>query len=599
MPARAPRATSRRSNINATINDETTTAVTERKKRAREELDSSPASSFKRPKRSPIGDSKAVNATFQKGSSDPAVESPRRAQRRTRSRTGKDKRQQEDELADQDEAEVLPIKDEEEEVIEEEEVEVTVKKTKTRKQRTKEDHLEEMKPLAPRTEGLRMFLGAHVSASKGIHNAVTNSLQIGGNAFALFLKSQRKWDNPPLEDSHRDQFRSLCSEHKYDASKYVLPHGSYLVNLAQEDAGKAKQAYNSFIDDLKRCEQLGIKLYNFHPGATNQSTLESALSRLAKALITALDATRTVVPVLETTCGHGTSIGGPLSHFKSLIALIPESYHSRVGICIDTCHTFAAGYDLRTPDTWNAFMKEFDETIGLKFLRAFHINDSKTPLGSKRDLHANIGTGFLGLRAFHNVMNDKRLEGMPMILETPIDRPAEVTTEQQNQAFASECEHDDLDISEAENPSTKKQTKTSTSSNTKSVRTTKKTKTKKKPRMIEDKSIWVREIKLLESLIGMDPNSEEFKSLEAKLAEEGREEREKHQALFDKKKEKEMAKDAKQKDIRDMFGAKGKKGSKAKAAGNKGRKRKQTPSSDEESEISSVNDERFARFLGY
>lgn len=328
------------------------------------------------------------------------------------------------------------------------------------------------------------------------------------------------------------------------------------------------------------------------PGASNQSTLESAQSRLAKALITAIDATKTVIPVLETTCGHGTSIGGPLSHFKSLLAHIPESYHSRLGICLDTCHTFAAGYDLRTPKTWNAFMQEFDETVGLKFLRALHLNDSKTPLGSKRDLHANIGTGFLGLRAFHNLMNDKRLEGMPMILETPIDRPAEtVKTEQLQQdeaAVASECEHDELEASDAETPKTKRRTKTST---TKQVsKMTVKAKTKTKPAMVEDKTVWVREIKLLESLIGMDPESKEFLALEASLAEQGREEREKQQALFDKKREKELAKDAKQKDIRDMFGGKGAKGGKGKGkAAGKGRKKQEL--SDEESELSSLSDE--------
>ncbi|EEP76235.1 DNA-(apurinic or apyrimidinic site) lyase 1 [Uncinocarpus reesii 1704] len=325
---------------------------------------------------------------------------------------------------------------------------------------------------------------------------------------------------------------------------------------------------------------------NCSPGATNQSTLDSALSRLAKALIAALDATKTVIPVLETTCGHGTTIGGPLSHFQSLLALIPETYHPRLGICLDTCHTFAAGYDLRSPESWNEFMDEFDKTVGLKFLRALHINDSKTPLGSKRDLHANIGTGFLGLRAFHNVMNDKRLEDLPMILETPIDRPAEtVEAHQQEEAVASECEHDNLDVSESERPSGKKRTTTSTASKTKKVRTTTKAKTKTKPAMIEDKSVWVREIKLLESLIGMDPESREFKSLEAGLAEQGKEEREKQQALFDKKREKEQAKDAKQKDIRDMLDGKGKK-TKARAASKRGKKKEKTESSGEETALS-------------
>ncbi|KAM5436402.1 DNA-(apurinic or apyrimidinic site) lyase [Microsporum ferrugineum] len=399
------------------------------------------------------------------------------------------------------EGRVEKIKPEDEKEEEEAEAVIT-KDTAQSRRKTKEDTSAEMAPLASRATGLRMFVGAHVSAAKGVQNSIPNSIHIGGNAFALFLKSQRKWDNPPLQEEHRDRFRRACIDNNYDAAKHILPHGSYLVNLAQEDPAKAKVAYDSFLDDLRRCEALGIKLYNFHPGATNKTSLESSLSRLAKALISALDATETVIPVLETMCGHGTTIGGPLSHFRDLFALIPESYHSRLGVCVDTCHSFAAGYDLRTPTGWERFMTEFDETVGLTFLRAWHLNDSKTPLGSKRDLHANIGTGFLGLRAFHNLMNDKRVEGMPMVLETPIDRPVE-----------------------------------GSGGSAKGKKT------------VEDKSVWAAEIKLLESLIGMDPESEEFLALEAKLAAEGEEERAKHQAMFDKAKEKAGP----SKDIRSMF----------------------------------------------
>ena len=188
-------------------------------------------------------------------------------------------------------------------------------------------------------------------------------------------------------------------------------------------------------------------------------------------------------------------------------------------------------------------MDEFDKKIGLKFLRALHINDSKTPLGSRRDLHANIGTGFLGLRGFHNVMNDKRLEGLPMILETPIDRPVKgVKVEEGEESGASDAEADG-----------KKKRKTTKTTKPKSA---------KKPAMVEDKGVWAQEIKLLESLIGMDPESEEFLALEKKLADEGKAEREKHQAMFHKKQEK-LAKDnAKQQNIKAMFGATGQKGKK-------------------------------------
>ncbi|CAG8198926.1 unnamed protein product [Penicillium salamii] len=394
---------------------------------------------------------------------------------------------------------------------------------KTRK--TKKDQEAEAMPLAPRTKGLRMFVGAHVSAAKGVFNSIHNSEQIGGNAFALFLKSQRKWDNPALQDEHRDQFHKLCAEKGYDASKHVLPHGSYLVNLAQSDKAKAKQAYTSFLDDLRRCEALGIKLYNFHPGSTNQTPLPEALSRLAEMLTQAITETKTVIPVLETMCGHGNTIGGALSEFRDLLALIPAEHHARIGICVDTCHSFAAGYDLASPTGLKAFLSEFDELIGIKFLRALHLNDSKAPRGSKRDLHANIGTGFLGLRAFHNVMNEPRFEDLPMVLETPIDR-APVKDEEG---------------SESESAKPKKGKKTAAAT-------------------VADPGVWAREIKLLESLIGMDPEGEEFKALEAKLSEEGRAERERLQDQHERKVEADEKKKAKgpgkakgQKSLMDMM----------------------------------------------
>jgi AP endonuclease-1 len=424
---------------------------------------------------------------------------------------------------------------------------------------TKDETSDQAMPLAARTPGLRMCIGAHVSAAKGVHNAVTNSVHIGGNAFALFLKSQRKWDNPPLQDDHRDQFRKLCVDHQYDATRHILPHGSYLVNLAQDEETKAKQAYDSFLDDLRRCEQLGITLYNFHPGTANKTSSSSAITRLAKALTKALSETSTVIPVLETMCGQGTTIGGSFTDFQSLISLVPSEYHSRIGICIDTCHSFAAGYDLASPGGFQSFMTEFDELVGLRFLRALHLNDSKTPRGSKRDLHANIGTGFLGLRAFHNVMNEKRFEGLPMILETPIDRP----DPSWNPPNSSD------QMNDAESPKKKGPKKKPVSSKTGPSNT-------KKPPMIEDKSVWAREIKLLESLIGMDPEGSEFRELEARLAEEGRSERLKHQEQYDRKHQAEAKKLGKgQRTLSEMMSGKAKQNAKVKG------KRMQTPDGSE------------------
>ena len=374
----------------------------------------------------------------------------------------------------------IKVKQEEQEIDENGE---TIKKVK-KKRKTKEEKEAEAMPLAARTSGLAMYIGAHVSCAKGVQNSVTNCVHIGGNAFAMFLKSQRKWDNPPLQNEHRDLFISSCGDHKYDTSRHILPHGSYLVNLAQEEAEKATQAYNAFLDDLHRCEALGIKLYNFHPGWTGSHPRPSAIARIANALNRAHQATKTVIPVLETMAGGGNVIGSTFEDLRDIIALIDDK--DRIGVCLDTCHVFAAGYDLRAPSAFKKTLQDFDEIIGMKYLRALHLNDSKAPFSSHRDLHQNVGLGFLGLRAFHNIMNEPRFEGLPMVLETPIDHKDEETGKD-----------------------------------------------------VEDKGVWAREIKMLEGLIGMDAEGDEFVTLEKELADRGAEERKKLQEQFDKKVDKE------------------------------------------------------------
>ncbi|KAF6228300.1 hypothetical protein HO133_008030 [Letharia lupina] len=371
------------------------------------------------------------------------------------------------------------VKEEDEEVQEGGEGQ---KKTK-RKRKTKEEKEIEAMPLATRTDGLRMFIGAHVSGAKGVHNSVTNCVHIGGNAFAMFLKSQKKWENPPLQDDHRDQFKAFCGEHEYDAASHILPHGSYLVNLAQEDPEKATQAYNAFLDDLNRCESLGIRLYNFHPGWTGSHPRPSAIARIAKALNRAHAATKTVTPVLETMAGGGNVIGSTFEDLRDIIALVDDK--NRIGVCLDTCHVHAAGYDLRKPVAFQKTLDDFDKIVGVKYLCALHLNDSKAPFSSHRDLHQNIGLGFLGLRAFWNVMNEPRFEGLPMVLETPIDHKDEETGKD-----------------------------------------------------VEDKAVWAREIKMLEGLIGVDADGDEFKAMEKELADKGAEERAKYQEQFERKGEK-------------------------------------------------------------
>lgn len=364
---------------------------------------------------------------------------------------------------------------------------VDEKTTVKRKRKTTEEKESETMPLAARTIGSKILVGAHVSAAGGAQNAIPNIVRIGGNAFSLFLKSQRKWAFTPLSDEHQTQFLSNCKHHNLghedNSIAPIVPHGSYLVNLAHTDEARATQAYDTFIDDLSRCHKLGITLYNFHPGnASGADSRAEALAHIAKQLNKSHADPKSgqVVILLETMAAFGgNTIGTTFEELAEIIGHVDDK--SRVGVCLDTCHVFAAGYDLRTPDAYEEVIEKFDKAIGLKYLRALHVNDSKAPLNSGRDLHANIGTGFLGLRAFHNLVNDQRMWGLPLILETPIDVK------------------------------------------------------NKDGKAIEDHAIWAREIKLLESLVGMDVESQEFTRLESELFAQGKSERDRLQEQVDKK----------------------------------------------------------------
>jgi AP endonuclease-1 len=390
-----------------------------------------------------------------------------------------------------------------------------------RKRKTKEEKEAEAMPLAARTVGHKLFIGAHVSAAGGVPNAVQNAVHIGANAFALFLKSQRKWANPPLDETHSINFHAHCDKHDIDQNQHVVPHGSYLVNLAHTDPERTKQAYDSFLDDLKRCEKLGISLYNFHPGNSVGGDRDAAIAHLAGNLNRAHKETSKVITLLENMAAGGNVIGSTFEDLRDVINLIDDK--SRVGVCLDTCHAFAGGYDLRTPETVESTLSDFDKTVGMKYLRALHLNDSKAPFSSHRDLHANIGTGFLGLRGFHAIMNDERVIGLPMVLETPI----EVRDENGNLQKDA------------------------------------------KGKEMEDKNIWAREIKLLENLVGMDVDGEEFKELEEKLQKMGKVERDRIAEQVEKKttKVKDKEDKAKAKQTKLNFGktaAPVKKGKKAK-----------------------------------
>lgn len=260
------------------------------------------------------------------------------------------------------------------------------------------------------------FVGAHVSVASGLHQAFHRCKEIGGASFALFLKSQRRWDNPPLANAAIQAFHSTRES---TAIRHILPHGSYLINLANPDPAKREKSYVAFLDDVQRCESLGIGLYNFHPGSTvGQCSVDEGIANIADCMNRAIQATKQVVLVLENMAGQGNVIGSHFRELASIIALIDDK--KRVGVCLDTCHLFSAGYDVRTTQAWQHVMHEFDTTVGLSYLKALHLNDSQGGLGSHLDRHENIGKGKIGLECFRFIMNDKRFNDMPLVLETPV-----------------------------------------------------------------------------------------------------------------------------------------------------------------------------------
>lgn len=262
------------------------------------------------------------------------------------------------------------------------------------------------------------YVGAHVSGAGGLYNSFAYSQKIGGRAMALFLKNQRKWEAPKLSQKDIEVFVTTQKLHNFDSEK-ILPHGSYLINLGNPDEEKRKKSYISFIDDLKRCDELGIVLYNLHPGSTvGLCSVKDSIKYISNAINEAHKEVKNVCVVLETMAGQGNTVGSKFEELKEIIELVFEK--SRVGVCIDTCHIFAAGYDIRTKDSYKKTMQQFDSIVGFKFLRGVHLNDSKADLGSGKDRHENIGKGKIGLDAFKNLMNDDRFKNIPLILETPV-----------------------------------------------------------------------------------------------------------------------------------------------------------------------------------
>ena len=264
---------------------------------------------------------------------------------------------------------------------------------------------------------MEKYIGAHVSAAGGLENAPLRAREIGATGFALFTKNQRQWFSKKLTEQEIVAFKEACATAGY-APSCILPHDSYLINLGHPDADGLAKSRESFIDEMQRCEALGLDRLNIHPGSHLQKISEEAsLDRIAASINMALEQTHGVTAVIENTAGQGSNLGYRFEHLRYIIDRVEDK--SRVGFCIDTCHTFAAGYDLRTAAACDATFAELDKVVGLQYLRGMHLNDAMKPLGSRIDRHAPLREGEIGLECFRYIMRDARFDGIPLILETP------------------------------------------------------------------------------------------------------------------------------------------------------------------------------------
>ncbi|MBK9388929.1 MAG: deoxyribonuclease IV [Bacteroidetes bacterium] len=261
------------------------------------------------------------------------------------------------------------------------------------------------------------YIGAHVSAQGGVENAPVNANEIGAKAFALFTKNQRQWFANPLTKASIKSFRENCE--KFDFKPFqILPHDSYLINLGHPEREALEKSRDSFLDEMQRCEQLGLDRLNFHPGShLNAISVDDCLKRIAESINIVLDKTRGVSAVIENTAGQGTNLGHRFEQLSEIIFHVEDK--SRVGVCIDTCHAFTSGYNVKTAEGFAETFKHFDEIVGFKYLKGMHLNDSKKDLGTRVDRHDNLGAGLMGEEIFYLIMNDSRFDDMPLILETP------------------------------------------------------------------------------------------------------------------------------------------------------------------------------------
>lgn len=261
------------------------------------------------------------------------------------------------------------------------------------------------------------YVGAHVSASGGVSKAPINAHEIGAKAFALFTRNPSRWQSAPISDKEANAFKENCAKFGYTPD-LILPHDSYLINLGSPDTESLEKSRQSFLDEMRRCEQLGLTMLNFHPGShLNKISVDDCLDRIAESINITLDITSGVKAVIENTAGQGSNLGFTFEQIRRIIDGVHDK--SRVGVCIDTCHALAAGYDLTYPDGYDETWRQFGEIIGWEYFSAMHVNDTKKGLGSKVDRHESLGKGMIGLELFQLIMNDPRMDSIPLILETP------------------------------------------------------------------------------------------------------------------------------------------------------------------------------------
>jgi deoxyribonuclease-4 len=260
------------------------------------------------------------------------------------------------------------------------------------------------------------YVGAHVSTAGGVENAVLNAKEIGADGFALFTKNQRQWFAKPLNEKNIEKFKEYMQKHNFTPDG-VLPHDSYLINLGHPEKEKREKSLQSFIDEAKRVETLGLKYLNFHPGShLRKISEEECLDLISDSLNKAIKETDSCIFVIETTAGQGSNLGYKFEHLAYIIDKVKDK--ERIGVCIDTAHIFAAGYDIRTKKAYEETMQEFDEIVGFKYLKGMHINDSKAKFASRVDRHHSLGKGEIGIDAFKFIMQDTRIDNIPLILET-------------------------------------------------------------------------------------------------------------------------------------------------------------------------------------